>query len=100
MKKFSNISTRDDLAELLGIKKSVLTYVLYKAKVDSFYTSFEIPKKTGGTRQIDAPTGALKSIQRRLAYALWEYQKTLYAEKNIHASISHAFEKKKGIRCV
>lgn len=97
MKKFSNISTRDDLAELLGIKKSVLTYVLYKAKVDSFYTSFEIPKKTGGTRQIDAPTGALKSIQQRLAYALWECQKTLHAEQNIHANISHAFEKKKGI---
>lgn len=97
MKKFSNISTRDDLAELLGIKKSVLTYVLYKAKVDSFYTSFEIPKKTGGTRQINAPTGALKSIQQRLAYALWEYQKTLRTEKTIHANISHAFEKNKGI---
>lgn len=94
MKRFSEITTRDDLAELLGIKTKTLTYVLYKAKVDSFYTSFEIPKKTGGTRQIDAPTGTLKGIQERLAHMLWEYQKVLRIEKNVRANISHAFEKK------
>lgn len=97
MKRFSEITTRDDLAELLGIKTKTLTYVLYKAKVDSFYTSFEIPKKTGGTRQIDAPTGTLKGIQERLAHMLWEYQKVLRIEKNVRANISHAFEKKKSI---
>ena len=97
MRDFSNIRTRDDLAELLGIKKSFLTYILYKAKTDSFYSSFEIPKKAGGTRQIHAPSGALKDIQKRLAVLLGEYQENFREEKNIHTNIAHAFERKKSI---
>lgn len=94
---FSEILSRDDLAHYLGIKKSQLTYVLYKKKTDSYYTSFEIPKKSGGTRQIDAPTGFLKKIQERLAYALWDHQSSLRVERNTKYNISHAFEKKKSI---
>lgn len=94
---FSEILSRDDLAHYLGIKKSQLTYVLYKKKTDSYYTSFEIPKKSGGTRRIDAPTGFLKNIQVRLAYALWEHQSSLRVERNTQSNISHAFEKKKSI---
>lgn len=94
---FSEVLSRDDLAHLLGIKKSHLTYVLYKKKTDSYYTSFEIPKKSEGTRTIDAPTGFLKNIQKRLAYALWDHQRNLRIERNTQANISHAFEKKKSI---
>ena len=94
---FSDILSRDDLALFLGVKKSHLTYVLYKKKVDSYYTSFEIPKKTEGTRQINAPTGMLKSIQVRLATALCNHQNSLRIERKTKTNISHAFEKKKSI---
>ncbi len=95
--KFSDVHCRSDLAKLLGIKDSTLTYVLYGAHIDSFYVTFEIPKKNGGTRQINAPTDALKMIQERLASALYEHVRKLRNEKNIHINIAHAFEKNKSI---
>ncbi|MGJ4852132.1 retron Ec67 family RNA-directed DNA polymerase/endonuclease [Bacillota bacterium Meth-B3] len=97
MKKFCDIQSRDDLADFLKIKRSHLTYVLYKKKTDSFYRSFQIPKKTGGNRQIHASVDELKIIQSRLANRLWEYQKAIRTERNIRQNISHAFEKKKNI---
>lgn len=97
MTMLSDISTRDELATLLGIKVSTLTYVLYKAKVDSFYTSFEIPKKSGGRRQIDAPTGTLKFIQERIAFILRKHLAALQSSQNTRTSISHAFERGKSI---
>lgn len=56
------IFDRDHLAYLLGIKSTRLTYCV--ASQDSHYTSFEIPKKSGGQRVIDAPSAELKAIQR------------------------------------
>lgn len=94
---FSDISTRNELADYLGIPHSRLTYILYVAKVDSYYQTFEIPKKSGGMRCIKAPTGDLKKIQRKLADALWEHQKEIQKVNNVRANISHAFEKDKSI---
>ncbi|MDY4711241.1 MAG: hypothetical protein SPC22_04675 [Ruminococcus bromii] len=45
---FKNLYSRNDLAYFLGIPYSKLTYVLYGAKVQSFYKTFEIPKKMVG----------------------------------------------------
>jgi exodeoxyribonuclease V alpha subunit len=56
-----------DLALLLDFIPSGLTYVLYETPVANKYETFEIPKKSGGTRLICAPQGALKVLQRRLA---------------------------------
>ncbi|MBO4471329.1 MAG: retron Ec67 family RNA-directed DNA polymerase/endonuclease [Clostridia bacterium] len=95
--KLSEIRCREDLACLLKIKTSSLTYVLYRAKVNSFYKTFDIPKKNGGVRQINAPTDILKIIQERLASAIYSYMKNLRTEKNINVNIAHAFEKKKSI---
>lgn len=94
---FCDISTRNELADYLGIPHSKLTYILYVAKVDSYYKTFEIPKKSGGMRCIKAPTGDLKEIQGKLADALWEHQKEIQKVNNVRANISHAFEKDKSI---
>ena len=48
-------------------------------------------------RNIYAPSGALKIIQRKLTNALYEYQTLLRKENGIKANISHAFEKNKSI---
>lgn len=97
MSKFCDIQTRNDLADFLLIPRSHLAYVLYVQRTDRCYVTFEIPKKSGGTRTICAPDHDLKDIQKRLAEALWEYQSILWKEKNICPNISHAFEKGKSI---
>ncbi|MDE7079378.1 MAG: retron Ec67 family RNA-directed DNA polymerase/endonuclease, partial [Clostridia bacterium] len=94
MKKFSDITTRDGLAEFLGITKKMLTYVLYVKKVDSYYKEFELPKKSGGARKINAPHDELKTIQLKLYLALKNHKNIERKSKN---NISHAFENKKGI---
>ena len=95
--KFNEIQSRNQLADFLGIQRKTLTYVLFEARVDSFYSSFDIPKKDGSLRNIYAPSGALKIIQRKLTNALYEYQTLLRKENGIKANISHAFEKNKSI---
>jgi len=97
MAHFTDITTRNELADFLRIPRRKLTHILYVEKVDNLYTSFELSKKSGGTRQINAPTNDLKAIQIRLANALWLHQKNIWQIKGIQPNISHAFEKNKSI---
>ena len=114
--------TKPDLADLLKIKPSVLTYYLYKIKPQNQYTQFKIPKKNGGERIINAPTGTLKSIQSALSELLLDCldeinrskfpQSELAREKAKHSKVlkvkcsssmikqpalSHGFERKRSI---
>lgn len=43
-----SITTKKELAALLGIKASFLTYNLYIIKPNTQYSKFKIPKKNGG----------------------------------------------------
>lgn len=97
MKKFCEITSRNALADYLGIKRRTLTHLLYVQHTENCYISFDIPKKSGGTRHINAPVGELKAIQRKLASALSIYQDTVFKEKRIKPCISHAFEQGKSI---
>ncbi len=97
MYNFSDIASRNELAQFLNIPIKKITYVLYIQGVNNYYKSFQIPKKNGGVRNINAPQGDLKEIQKKLANALWDFQ-IEYIEKNSNkAKASHAFQKKKGI---
>lgn len=97
MMKFCDITSRNELADFLSIPRQKLTYVLYVQKVDSYYKSFEILKKYGGIREIKAPTGDLKTIQKRLADALWKHQVEIWKNAKVIPNISHGFEKEKSI---
>lgn len=97
MAKFCDITSRNELADFLDVPRKVLTYVLYVKKVGSFYTSFEIPKKNGGVRTIKAPSGELKSIQKKLASELGRYQQDIWESKGINSNMSHGFQKEKSI---
>jgi RNA-directed DNA polymerase len=56
-----------DVARFFGATHSAMTRTLYKAPEHSRYRSFEIPKRSGGLRRIDAPIGLLRELQERLA---------------------------------
>lgn len=92
---FSRIETRNDLADFLDVPRKTLTYILYIKKTDNLYTTFTIPKKNGGLREINAPYGNLKIIQTKLSKALVEYQDNVRLENKMNANFSHAFEKNK-----
>lgn len=95
--RFNEIKNREQLADFLKIKKSSLSYILYKLDPEKKYHSFQIPKKNGEMRNIDSPTNMLKDIQKRLSFALNTYYDNVCKENDIKRNVSTAFEKKKGI---
>ena len=86
-----------ELARHLNLSVATITNILYNVKTDNCYKKYIIPKKSGGSRKICAPNSELKSIQKRLANALYNELKLIREEEHTNAKISHAFEKKKSI---
>jgi RNA-directed DNA polymerase len=87
--KFLALQTRQDIANLLEISDHQLCYHLYISSPQDRYKKFEIPKRSGGTRQITAPSSSLKIIQRKLNQIL----QALYRPK----SCTHGFVRQKNI---
>lgn len=67
---FYQLESRSDVANLLEITEQTLIYYLYRLPPESQYTIFELPKKSGGVRMINAPSSKLKIIQRKLNQVL------------------------------
>lgn len=61
-----------DVADLLEVKTSSLSHLLYVIDDNKKYIEFSIGKKSGGVRKILAPIPRLKALQRRLASILGE----------------------------
>jgi len=80
-----------DIARLLNFKPKNLSYILYTLDGgrENQYTTFTIPKRSGGERVISAPVTGLKEIQRRLN----ELLQIIYWER---PSV-HSFIKKRSI---
>ncbi len=86
-----------DLAGLVGFEPKFVSFLLYKLPPEQKYKSFEIPKRNGGTRLIQAPTPRLKVLQRGLAKLLYECVKEVDSAKAAKSSISHGFQKGRSI---
>lgn len=69
-RKFKQLNSREDVANILEIEDKSLRYFLYCVKPDNMYKNFEINKRNGGTRIISAPNKKLKNIQRKLLQIL------------------------------
>lgn len=84
------ISTKKELAALLGVKASFLTYTLYIIKPHTQYTQFKVPKKNGDDRIISAPNGKLKRLQSNLSILLLdcidEINNTKFSDVEINKS--------------
>jgi RNA-directed DNA polymerase len=89
-----------DLARLLGFTPRGLSYVLYKTELAQKYSTFEIPKRKGGTRSISAPQGALKLLQHNLANLLYDCREEIEAKRPAtprHRALSHGFRRGQSI---
>jgi RNA-directed DNA polymerase len=64
-KSFLSIKDREQLADWIGVTDLRLRYITYRLTSSQKYRSFEIPKRKGGSRKIQAPIESLMSIQRR-----------------------------------
>ena len=93
----NDLNTRKDLAYFLGLPPKKLTHLLYIKGIDNCYTTFDIPKKSGGIRTIHAPNNELKPILRILASELSKFQQQIWKDHNISQNISHGFTQKKSI---
>jgi RNA-directed DNA polymerase len=87
----------EDVAKMLGFTPSGLSFVLYKLPDSKKYTSFEVPKREGGKRQIKAPEASLSLLQRRLATLLTECLEELKKAKPPRRPLAHGFEKGRSI---
>lgn len=63
---FLGIRKIDDLAAILGVRSVQLKTLA----LNPDYNTFKIPKKSGGFRTIEAPSQALKRVQKNLNYHL------------------------------
>jgi RNA-directed DNA polymerase len=79
------------MAHLLGYQPSGLSYLLYKLPAGSKYTTFAVPKKGGGVRQIDAPAPRIKRLQRELTKVLYKCAAEIEAQPGRKNTLSHAF---------
>ena len=70
--KFYTLKTRQDVSRLLEIEDRSLRYFLFKRRPENLYYKFRIPKGADGFREINAPVGEFKTIQRKLANILNE----------------------------
>ena len=97
LEKLRKASSLHDVAHLLGFTPKALAYVIYKVAPEHRYSSFEIPKKSGGSRVIHAPISQLKLLQRRLADRLQDCVDAIALSTGIKDSASHGFVPGKSI---
>ena len=61
---FTELQTRQDVANFFNIKDCQLRYILYGTNPDSLYVHISIPKRSGDYRNIYSPCQKLKHLQQ------------------------------------
>ncbi|WP_018294908.1 retron Ec67 family RNA-directed DNA polymerase/endonuclease [Mariprofundus ferrooxydans] len=97
LERLRKATTKVDLAKILNLNAPFLTRTLYINKIENQYTQFQIPKRSGGHRTINAPTSELKDIQSRLSKLLLNCIDEINASKNVEPRLSHGFTRKRSI---
>lgn len=94
---FQAATSRSDVAALLDIKVKDLTHLLYVMKAEEKYKTFDIPKRSGGIRKINAPIKKVKSLQRKLADRLEHCLTLIEGTTGLKNPSSHGFRRGKSI---
>jgi RNA-directed DNA polymerase len=90
-------ATFRELAAALGYSAKGLSYILYKIPDNEKYITFDVPKRSGGTRTIRAPQGHLKELQKRLSGILAGCNAEIAEVQEKRKSIAHGFVKQMSI---
>jgi RNA-directed DNA polymerase len=67
--RFLALKSARDVAALLEVEYSHFTYHLYKSTSSQKYTTFTIPKRSGGEREIKAPISSIKILPKKTQYS-------------------------------
>jgi len=86
-----------DVAALLSFAPSALSYILYKRAANTNYITFQIPKRNGGQRTINAPYDPLKRLQRNLADLLQDCVNDIQRSTKRQDFASHGFKRDRSI---
>ena len=86
-----------DVAILLSFKPKSVSYILYKQPAAEKYQTFQIPKRNGGQRTINAPGDALKLLQRNLANLLQDCVDEIGVAQRRIDRTSHGFTRRRSI---
>ena len=74
-KSLSDLRDSSDVAEFLSVSQKQLNFIVNAIQESKKYSTYQIPKKRGGHRIIQAPLDELKLIQHRLAEKLYDIYK-------------------------
>jgi len=86
-----------DVAFLLQFQAKAIAFILYKKPPEFKYSSFTVPKRSGGLRQINAPSEDLMLLQRRLSDLLQACAAEVTADKKWDDQLAHGFKKDRSI---
>lgn len=90
--RLSECKNINDLAACLGYSPKSLAYVVYGIPDAVRYKTFQIPKKNGGTRKINAPCAKILRLQRKIYdEILLEISDFEVKHKIIFAPSAHGF---------
>ena len=93
LEKLQADQTLRDVAHILHVQPSTVSYLLYILPAAEKYHSFEIPKRNGGKRLINAPESRLKMLQRRLAKVLYGCVAEIKETDRPRRPLAHGFAK-------
>lgn len=90
-------SSRDDVAVLMGYKPKALAYIIYKIPDTAKYKIFQISKRGGGVREINAPCPELKGLQSKVSELLQDCIDEINAKSKFKDQLAHGFKRKHSI---
>jgi RNA-directed DNA polymerase len=93
LQRLKSAQTLRDVAELLDFQPKMLAYILYKKPPQTKYTSFTIPKRMGGVREISAPSEDLMLLQRHLSDLLQDCMDELKKANRWDDKLAHGFKR-------
>jgi len=91
------LTSLHDVAALLDFEPKYLAYILYKMPDATKYHSFNIAKRGGGIRQINAPCPQLKLLQSKLSNLLQNCAEEINLIRKFRDQLAHGFKRKRTI---
>ncbi len=91
LERLKECNSLGDVAKLLSYTPRAFAYLVRIKPTQNKYKQFTIPKKSGGTRTINAPSPDLKLLQSRLSEMLQDCWEEISGSQKLTRSIAHGF---------